>query len=175
MPDEELLEIVNQNDQVVGQAKRRTIHKAGLWHRGVHVFLFTSERKLLVQKRSKYKVESPSTLDCSVSEHIKPGEKYLDGALRGLHEELGIDPIGIEYVMKFRMNYGPGDNHISALYEGVIYDTMIRSDSEEIDQINYYHLSELERLLSQGEVSFSNWFKQLLLWYLDKPSEVMEI
>jgi isopentenyl-diphosphate delta-isomerase type 1 len=172
MQDDETLEIVNQSNQVVGQSKRQAIHRSGLWHRGVHIFLFLPNRKLLVQKRSKYKAESPKTLDCSVSEHIKPGESYLEGAIRGLHEELGIEPVTLKYLMKFKMNYGAGDNMISELYEGTIAETTVRTDLKETSKIDYYRLSELEKQLVHGDMAFSHWFKELLLWYLGKPSEV---
>jgi len=63
---EEIFDIVNQDNIVIGQELRRIVHQTGLWHRGVHVFLFTPDRKLLVQKRSQTRDTFPSTLDCSV-------------------------------------------------------------------------------------------------------------
>jgi len=170
--EKELLEIVDESNQVVGKAERQAIHESGLWHRGVHVFLFTPESKLLVQKRSKHRKESPSTLDCSLSEHLKPGESYSEGALRGLREELGLEPVALKHLMKYKMNYGPGDNHISGVFEGSIDGERINIDPKEIDQISYHSIPELEILLMQGEVIFCYWFSQLLSWYLGKPSEV---
>ncbi|MBI5944081.1 MAG: hypothetical protein HY864_06910 [Chloroflexi bacterium] len=67
---DELLDIVNDEDIVIDQQMRSTVHQLGLWHRGVHVFLFTPDNKLLIQKRSADRASSPSLLDCSVSEHV---------------------------------------------------------------------------------------------------------
>ena len=78
---DELLDIVNNEDIVTGQEMRSTVHQLGLQHRGVHVFLFTRDGKILVQKRSADRAASPSALDCSVSEHVKAGESYLDAAM----------------------------------------------------------------------------------------------
>ena len=103
---DELLDIVNDEDIVTGQEMRSTVHQLGLQHRGVHVFLFTADGKMLVQKRSADRAESPSMLDCSVSEHVKAGESYLDAAMRGMKEEMGVDGIEIKPLVKFRMNYG---------------------------------------------------------------------
>jgi len=49
---EELFDIVDDEDQVIGLETRSTAHRLGLQHRGAHVFLFTPDGKLLVQKRS---------------------------------------------------------------------------------------------------------------------------
>jgi isopentenyl-diphosphate Delta-isomerase len=168
----ELLDIVNENNQVIGQEEREMIHQTGLWHRGIHIFLFTPERKLLVQQRSLHQKLSPGTLDCSVSEHLLAGESYLDAARRGLREELGIEPIPIKSRIQFKMNYGPNDNLISTLYEGIINSDKTKIDLNEVANIMYYSLPELQELLLQRKNPFSRWFQQLILWYLGKPSEI---
>src|SRR5690606_41586717 len=93
---EELLDIVDDNDHVIGQESRTIVHQRGLQHRGVHVFLFTDDGKMLIQKRSADRAASPSLLDCSISEHVKAGEDYHDAAIRGMKEELGVE--GIEKI-----------------------------------------------------------------------------
>src|SRR3990172_2844418 len=127
MPDE-LFDIVDEQDKVIGQEMRSIVHQRGLWHRGVHVFLFTQDGKLLVQQRSKDRMHAPSALDCSVSEHLKAGEEYYSAALRGLQEELGVKGIEIQPLVKFKMNYGPNDNEISALYQGEVEPALVKFD-----------------------------------------------
>ena len=169
---EEFLDIVAGNNKVVGQEKRSVVHQSGLWHRGVHIFLFTPEDKLVIQQRSKRRKQSPGALDCSVSEHLKAGESYLAGAIRGLEEELGIRQAPLRRLVQFKMNYGPGDNMISTLYEGTVDGEAIRKEANEIERIIYHSISEAEELLAQGEVLYSRWFEQLLLWYVGKSSDI---
>jgi isopentenyldiphosphate isomerase len=171
---EEYLDVVDENNRVIGREVRSVIHRTGRWHRGVHIFLFTPGRKLLVQERS-LKQLSPNMLDCSVSEHLKAGENYPDAARRGLREELGIEQISLKQILQFKMNYGPNDNIISALYEGTIDGENIRIDKNEVSKIMYYSLPQLEELSSQREASFSRWFLQLLRWYWGKPSDIQII
>jgi isopentenyldiphosphate isomerase len=168
---EEYLDVVDENNRVIGREERKIIHRTGLWHRGVHIFLFTPDRKLLIQERS-LKQLSPNMLDCSVSEHLKAGESYPDAARRGLREELGIAQISLKQILQFKMNYGPNDNIISTLYEGTIDREKIIIDKNEVAEITYYSLPQLEELSAKGEVSFSRWFLQLLLWYCGKPSDI---
>ncbi len=169
---DELLDIVNDEDIVTGQEMRSTVHQLGLQHRGVHVFLFTQDGKMLVQKRSADRAASPSALDCSVSEHVKAGESYLDAAIRGMREEMGVDGIEIKPLVRFRMNYGINDNEISTLYEGVVDPDKVKFDSVEIEEINYYNPDELQEMIKAGNIKFCVWFVELLNWYLGKPAKM---
>jgi isopentenyl-diphosphate Delta-isomerase len=169
---DELLDIVTDEDIVDGQEMRSTVHQLGLQHRGVHVFLFTQDGKLLVQKRSADRTASPSLLDCSVSEHVKAGESYLDAALRGMKEEMGVEGIEIKPLVKFRMNYGVNDNEISTLYEGMVNPKEVRFDPVEIEEIYYYNMDELQEMIKEGRVKFCGWFIELLNWYWEKPTKM---
>jgi len=170
---DEMLDIVNETDIVIGQQARSIVHQEGLWHRGVHVFLFSPEGKLLVQKRSADRSSSPSMLDCSVSEHVKAGENYLDAAIRGLKEELGLEGrIQLKRFHKFRMNYGPNDNEISELYEGVVDPKVIRFDPVEIDSIYYFEMVELSNMLNKKDSNLCGWFIELLKLYSNDTGQM---
>jgi isopentenyl-diphosphate delta-isomerase len=169
---DELLDIVNDKDIVIGQEMRSTAHQLGLQHRGVHIFLFTPDGKMLVQKRSADRASFPSALDCSVSEHVKAGESYLDAALRGMKEEMGVEGIEIKPLVKFRMNYGMNDNEISTLYEGLVDPAEAKFDPIEIEEINYYSVKELQEMIQGGNIKFCGWFVELLNWYLGRPAKM---
>jgi isopentenyl-diphosphate delta-isomerase type 1 len=173
---EELFDVIDENDRITGQEMRSKVHQLGLWHRGAHVLLFTQDGKLLVQQRSKKKLQSPLAYDCSVSEHVTASESYHSAALRGLSEELGTTGIELTPLVKFKMNYGPNDNEISTIFKGVLTNQRVQFDPVEIEQVEYYSLAELETLMQNEPAKFSYWFGQILLWYFDKPSalQVME-
>ncbi len=99
---EEYLDVINQTDVVLRQETRTAVHAQGLWHRGVHVFLFTPDGRLLIQKRSAARSAYASLWDGSVSEHVRAGEGYVEAAQRGLKEELGVEGIVLEPLVKFR-------------------------------------------------------------------------
>ena len=174
MPDE-LFDVIDENDQVIGQEMRSAVHQHGLWHRGVHVLLFTHDGKLLVQQRSKTKSQSPLTFDCSVSEHVQAGENYHNAAIRGLLEELDVKDIEIQPLIKFKMNYGPDDNEVSMIYSGTVDPKQVHFDPEEIERVDTYTIEELQTLLEQKPELFSYWFEQIFLWYTQKPSALQII
>lgn len=88
--DREILEIVDAEDRVIGTATRAEIHRLGLIHRSVHLFIFNSAGELYMQRRSPAKDRHPSKLDSSAAGHVDPGESYRQTAARELDEELGI-------------------------------------------------------------------------------------
>jgi len=169
MPDE-LFDVIDEDDNVTGQETRSVVHQRGLWHRGVHVFLFTGEGKLLIQQRSRDRVHAPLALDCSVSEHVKAGEDYYTAAVRGLKEEMGVEGIAIEPLVKFKMNYGPNDNEISELYRGIVEPPLVKFDPVEIERVDFYSLDELQELIGSKKHNFSYWFEQILRWYFGESS-----
>jgi isopentenyldiphosphate isomerase len=169
---DELLDIVSPNDTVIGQQLRSVVHKRGLIHRGVHVFLFTPDGRLLVQKRSQHRDAAPSALDCSVSEHVKSGEDFPLAALRGLEEELGIAQATLSRVVYFTFCYGPNDNKISQLFEGVVRPDSVHIDHQEVERVTYHTLPELLAIREAKAAQFSRWFEQLLLWYARKPCQL---
>ena len=56
---EEIFDVVNTEDEVVGTEKRSVVHRKQLMHRAIHVFVFNAEGQLYLQKRSLNKDVSP--------------------------------------------------------------------------------------------------------------------
>lgn len=97
-PDE-LFDVVDEEDNVIGQATRAVVHARGLFHRAVHIFLFNQRGELLIQQRSAAKDEFPLCWTSSASGHVDAGEEYLPAAQRELEEELGLrEPL--QFVLK---------------------------------------------------------------------------
>jgi isopentenyldiphosphate isomerase len=87
---EEIFDIVNERDEVIGQAPRKEVHARGLWHRAVHVLVFNARGQVFLQKRSMKKDSAPGKWDSSSSGHLDTGEEYDACAVREVREEIGI-------------------------------------------------------------------------------------
>ncbi|MBI5823012.1 MAG: NUDIX domain-containing protein [Chloroflexi bacterium] len=170
---DELLDIINDEDMVIGQEMRSTVHQRGLQHRGVHVFLFTSDGKMLVQKRSADRASSPSLLDCSISEHVQAGESYFDAAMRGMKEEMGVMGIEAQPLGKIKMEYGPNDNEISRIYEGRVKPEQVRFDPVEISEVRYMSLEEIREGIANEKNLFCGWFVEIMNWYFGLPANLI--
>ena len=88
---EEIFDVVNERDEVVGQNTRREVHRLGLKHRAVHVLVFNARGETFLQKRSMTKDREPGKWDSSSSGHVDSGEEYDACAVRELREEIGLE------------------------------------------------------------------------------------
>lgn len=92
--DDEIFDVVNERDEVIGQSTRREVHGKGLRHRAVHVLVFNARGQVFLQKRSMAKDTAPGCWDSSCSGHLDTGEDYLPAAMRELVEEIGLKIAG---------------------------------------------------------------------------------
>ena len=162
---DEFLDIVSDQDEVIGLESRAIIHQTGLQHRCVHIFLFTRDGRLLIQKRSPARSAYPSAWDGSVSEHVKAGESYAEAAARGLKEELGVYGLDLQPLITFRMNYGPNDNEISMLFRGQVDPAAVIFDPVEIEKVGYLYGGQLLKFIQDGNEAVCSWFANIIRWY----------
>src|SRR5688572_8223773 len=87
---EEIFDIVDEHDQVIGQKPRRLVHQEGDRHRAIHVLVFNRKGEVFLQKRSMSKDTFPGAWDSSASGHLDCGEDYDACAIRELREEIGL-------------------------------------------------------------------------------------
>jgi isopentenyldiphosphate isomerase len=88
--NQEIFDVVNERDEVIGQQPRGEVHRLGLMHRAVHVLVFNAVGQVFLQKRSMTKDRQPGLWDSSASGHVDAEENYDASAVRELHEEIGL-------------------------------------------------------------------------------------
>lgn len=86
----ELLDIVDEQDQVIGQMERAEVHRRGLTCRNVQIFFVTPTNEIILQKRSLTKASSPGRLTSTASGHVTSGESYIEAAVKETLEEAGV-------------------------------------------------------------------------------------
>lgn len=98
---------MDDDDNIIGIDGRDNIHKKGLLHREIHVWLYNNNGEVVLQRRSKNKDTKPGLLTASVGGHPNINESYLNAALRELLEETGIkaNKNDLIYLSKIRVNY----------------------------------------------------------------------
>ncbi len=88
---EEIFDVVNERDEVIGQRPRSEVHRLKLKHRAIHLLVFNARGDLFLQKRSESKDCFPGKWDSSASGHLDCGESYDACVLREAREELGLE------------------------------------------------------------------------------------
>ncbi len=131
MSNDELFDVVNAQDEVIGVAPRSRVHAEGLRHRAAHVLVYDRAGQLFVQRRSFSKDNSPGLWDTSAAGHLASGEDYADAALRELEEELGVMPEApLEALFRFDASAGTGQEFVW-VYRAVV-GSALRPDPTEI-------------------------------------------
>jgi len=153
----ELLEIYTSKGKKTGKKESKSeIHRKGLFHATVHVWIFTKKGKILIQKRSKKKELNPGVWDVSVAGHIKFNEKIKEAAKRETLEEIGVN-INTKDLLKIgvykSINIHPTaiDREFFHTYKLKIDENNIDLDykNNEIDDLKFVSIEEMENLIKK--------------------------
>ena len=152
LDNDELLDLVDEHDRVIGSWSRSAIYREGLRNfRVVNAFLVNDEGQIWIPRRSASKRIFPLCLDMSVGGHVTSGESYDEAFRRELLEELGMHLDEVEW--RFLGHLSPHEHNVSAFMR--VYE--IRSNLEPAfnrdDFIDFYWLNPKEVLdqLEQGD------------------------
>ena len=160
---EEIFDVVDADDNVIGQATRSEVHAQNLLHRAVNIFVFNTNGQLLLQKRSATKDQFPLCYTSSASGHLDAGETYEQAAVRELDEELGLK-CPLEYLVKLPASAETAYEH-SVLFRTET-DEEPTLDPEEIQSIKYFDINEIESMTLRSPELFAPPFRELFRWYL---------
>jgi len=157
----ELFTTFDRNGDALGLQPRDVVHELGLWHKSAQVFVFDTAARLLMQRRAQHKDLYEDLWDYSVGEHLQPEETFQQGALRGLHEELGIvgvtlRPLGGERYMEI-VTGAHADREIQQAFR-CVYDGEVLMDPEEVSEVRYIDTQALDDWIKAAPQEFTPWF-----------------
>lgn len=149
---DELMDICDENNNIIGRGMKSEILRKGLWHRTARVFIYNSSGEILLQLRGKDKELYPDLLDVGAAGHVAAGEDYVDTAVREAQEELGllIPRENLDFLMieKFEQVWGKLTERVFAgtylaKFDGSIKDLKIQTD--EVQELKFISVDDLEK------------------------------
>lgn len=163
--DDEMLICVDDAGVTIGYADKRSCHlQMGRRHLAFSIFLFNTQRQLLIQKRSSQKMLWGGFWSNSVCSHPRKGETLEAATQRRLRDELGLlDDIPLSHLFTFNYqaqfkDIGSENEHCS-VYIGT-YDGLPAYNTSEIEDMRWISIPDLTSdLLSHPEL-YTPWFKQ---------------
>jgi isopentenyldiphosphate isomerase len=154
---EEILDIVDEHDRVVGQAARGDAYARGLRHRCASVLVRDAAGRIFVHRRTATKLVFPSMYDMFVGGVVGAGESYDEAALREAEEELGVRglprPVPLFkflYEGESRADGGPGPAWWAQVYE-VRCELPVDPQKEEVAWHGFLTEAELEARLREWD------------------------
>ncbi|MFH9397755.1 NUDIX hydrolase [Streptomyces sp. NPDC017556] len=149
-PSDEILDIVDENDEVVGQAPRGEATARRLRHRCVFIEARDADGRVFVHRRTPTKLVFPSHYDMFVGGVVGAGESYDEATLREAEEELGVSGLPRPEPL-FRFLYADADTGYtwwSAVYR-VRCELPVSPQVEEVAWHTFLDDAELERRLDE--------------------------
>jgi isopentenyldiphosphate isomerase len=159
--NEEIFDVVNAADEVIGRDTRSRVHALGLMHRAVHVLVFNSQGEVFLQKRSMKKDRMPGRWDSSASGHLNTGEDYDPCALRDLREEIGLTP-WTRPARLFKLAASPETDQEHVWVYRCEADGPFQLEPEEIECGGWFTVAEVTRWTSERPDDFATAF--LTIW-----------
>jgi len=157
--DDEIFDVVDWADFVIGQATRREVHEKGLFHRAVHILIFNKSDQIYLQKRSMAKDMYPGCWDSSSSGHLDSGENYHSAAIREFQEELGVVAPNLVRLFKLGPSVANGWEFVEA-YHGKHSGPFIPNSSEIIEG-RWFTKNEVEQLIRKKPEAFASSFIEI--------------
>lgn len=160
---EEIFDVVNERDEVIGQRPRSEVHRLKLHHRAVHVLVFNQAGRVFLQKRSMLKDCFPGTWDSSASGHLDQGETYDACAIRELREEIGlVTGNGAPPRRLFYLESSPATGHEFVWVYLCLAEGPFVLQPSEVDRGEWFHPETVTGWLERRPMDFADAF--VLVW-----------
>jgi isopentenyl-diphosphate Delta-isomerase len=161
---DELIDIYDSNNRPLNKKVMKSeAHKKGLWHRVAHVWIYNSNKEVLLQLRSKDKEVYPNVWDISVAGHISTGEREIQSAMREIEEEIGLKVKESELKLWNIRNVHFTTS--TTINNEIIYLYLLKHDvdvnelkiqKEEIQKIKFFNLNELYKDLKEHPEKYTH-------------------
>lgn len=149
---DELLDIVDSNDTIIGQKYRTELYTENASNfRVINALLINQERKVWIPRRSANKKLFPLCLDASVGGHVMAGETYDQAFMRELKEELNLELDVVKAMLLAKLT--PTQHKVSAFMHVYIIETEDEPcyNTDDFISAAWYTIPHLQECIKQGE------------------------
>jgi isopentenyl-diphosphate delta-isomerase len=168
----EFVVLVDEQDNAIGKMEKQQAHVEGALHRAFSIFIFNSEKKLLIQKRASSKYHCGGLWTNTCCSHPRENESLQEAANRRLQEEMGmtceLKPL-FSFVYKAEFENGLTEHEFDHVFFGESKQ-IPELNLDEVEEFKFIGLEELQTEIKQNPKNFTPWF----LLALDRVKEFKE-
>lgn len=148
-------------DREIGSGEKLETHVKNQLHRAFSLFI-VHDGKMLIQKRALEKYHSGGLWANACCSHPRWGETLIDAVRKRMEEELGIPQGNCCPEELFSFNYfsqyeGLSEYEIDHVFLADYYGE-INVDPDEIMELRWIALEDLQKELEEAPQTFSTWF-----------------
>jgi isopentenyldiphosphate isomerase len=155
----EMVDIVDENDNVIGRTTWDEAVKNNLLRRSVRIFILNSKGEMLLQKKSKKVKIHPDIWTSSASGSVISEKNYEETAQKELIEETGIET-KLNFLFKIRQN-----DSFCAVFEG-FYDGKVKPNWE-VEKTEFIKINKIKEDIKNKTRDFTDGFKKSFKKYLE--------
>ena len=157
--------LVTKDNQVIGTSPLLKAHQnPPQLHRAVSILIFTTDNKLLLQKRSKHKPLWPLYWSNTCCTHPQVSETNLKAASRRLKQEMGISTkLKYQYTFEYQAKYNHklSEHEIDAVFFGFTNQKPKLNQKEAVN-FKYLSIKEIVKDLKAKPDQYTPWFKLIM-------------
>lgn len=160
-------------DDQLQPVEKLDVHRRGLRHKAISVFVLNQGR-ILLQQRALTKYHSPGLWANTCCTHPHWGESSQACALRRLHQELGIDGLALTHrgEVEYRADVGQGltEHELVQIYVADAPDDLVLTlNPAEVADVTWMTMVELDLAMVDRCEDFTVWLKI----YLDEHRDMI--
>ena len=156
----EFVVLVDEQDNAIGTMEKQQAHIEGVLHRAFSIFIFNSEKKLLLQKRASSKYHCGGLWTNTCCSHPRENESLQDAASRRLQEEMGMH-CELKHIFSFVYKAEFENGLIEHEFDHVFFgesNQIPELNVDEVEEFKYIGLEELQTEIKEKPESFTPWF-----------------
>jgi len=157
--EDHLVDIVNEDDIVIGKDTKENKFSKELISRNVVAFLKDKNNKYIIVKRSPKKKSYPNLLDLAACGHVRLGESYKEAIAREIKEELGVSVPDLKLLKKVyheHIENGKYLRYFTSIFTGTCKDKIILSD--ELIDYKLFDIKSLKVNVESNPKQFTPFF-----------------
>lgn len=150
MDEDEMVDVVDEGDHVIGRSRRADAYARRLRHRCVFVEVRDPRGRIFVHRRTPGKLVFPSRHDMFIGGVVGAGETYDEAAIREAQEELGVAPLPQPQPVLSFLYDSPEHTWWSRVYR-VVCDRSVSPQPDEITWHDFLTEDELAARVAQWD------------------------
>ena len=152
---------VDEQDNEIGKIEKIEAHQKAVLHRAFSIFVFNSNKQLLLQKRNSNKYHSAGLWSNTCCSHQRYGEKLEEAIYRRLKEEMGFT-CDLKEIFSFTYETALENNLTEKEYDHVFigeYDKEVVPNKDEVEDYKWANISDIKEDIAKNPKLYSYWFK----------------